>query len=314
MNKYQRNKLMEEAEQIRKVLKEEESYFKQKYDFEVRVHGTKQQGYNSLWEFMDKGNSVLFPRENCYKCGSKIVRKGKEISCSNPNCYTQYFSKRGIYKKAHEYWTFLMFLNYVLEEVDLTHYEKKRWIRYEPSQGDLGPDYASEYAAVSFPNYSIFVEPALPDYDKETLYQRYRLKLSGMLVKSSTKHVKPDFLILRGEYSKIGIPPIPQDWLIEFKKVEYQREFNRIKRDVKWVVECKNEPVTEEDISQFLWYAIAYRLPTVFISQFGLNKFKPTLENTLEELKKEGIICCIVENFKIGEKETDLSKVKRLLS
>jgi len=299
---------MEKAEQIRTILKGEESYLKRKYNFEVAVYGTKKKGYDSLWEFMHEGSSVLFPRKYCYKCGSRIVKTKKGIEC--PNCYTQYFLKSGVYKKAYEYWTFLMFLVHVLEGIDLTHYEGQRWIRYQPCEGGLD----QEYAAVSFPNYSIFVEPALPDFNKEDLYQRYKLKLGGTLLKTSTAHVKPDFLILKGEYSEIGIPPISQGWFVESKKIEYQKRFSQIKPDIKWIVECKNEPVTEEDISQFLWYAIAYKSPTILISQLGLDKFKPTLEDVLEKLREEGIICHVIENFKVGEKENCSNKIKGLFT
>ena len=299
---------MEDTEQIRNELKKQQNYFKEKYNLKVSVYGTSRQGYKSLSEFMDKGSSILYPRDFCYKCGSKILKIRKKMEC--PNCYIQYFKKDGVYKKAHEYWTFLMILEYVLKELNLHPYEKEEMLLYSPTQGTL----YSESALAAFTNYSIFVEPALCEYDKESLFQDYKSKLGNILFKKPRSHIKPDFLILKGMHENIGIPPISQNWLKTEFIAKSQEEYIRIKPYIKLIIECKNEKITQLDISQFIWYAIAYKSPIVLISQLELSHFAPILENAVETLNTEGLICKVIENFKIGEKEYCLNKIHDLFA
>ena len=53
------------------------------------------------------------------------------------------------------------------------------------------------------------------------------------------------------------------------------------RRNIEWLVECKEKGITQEDLSQFIWYILAYKVPSALIFQGSLDSLdqRDILEN-----------------------------------
>lgn len=286
-------------EEARRTIKEEEKNIEVEIGLKIRVYGSGSQGYNKLSDFLNEAfcsscHESSYLRYNpirniweCRSCGSVILEK----------------LTRTIRKQMHEYWTFL-----ILTRVLTKGYKFKgqKTLFYQPTRGR-----DSQHPSLVTPRGAIFIEPCLSGYNEKEIVNRYANKMN-FLEETESRHVRPDLLITN-THAEIpwGVWLWHAGGLADEK--EFYRQWVNFSPEVKFIVECKEETPTDKDLSQALWYSLAYRKPVLFILQEKIDQEKESLfgEN-MERIRESGQSIKLVENFKIGHKRECMEKVEFL--
>lgn len=209
-----------------------------------------------------------------------------------------------IKKQLHEYWTFLIFIGKLRR--GFTFIDSKTY-SYQPARGN-----DSQYPVFGTPRGAIFVEPCLTGYKENKILDEYKGKLN-FLSKAKSRHVRPDFLI-----TDLNCKKIPWGcWLWHSAGLadeeEFYREWENFSPQVKFIVECKEDNPTEKDLSQALWYSLAYKKPLILVLQGEIDKEKEgVFREDIEQIKELGQNIEVIENFKIGRKRECMEKIEFL--
>ena len=246
---------------------------KKTYNLKVYPYGTGRQGVKVFRNFLD-GDS------------NKITKE--------------------VHKRAHEFWTFLMLLEVVLEREKLQRLEQEKLVGFQPAR-----DAPMELGGEVIANHSFWWEPYLPVYDEKAVIHNYRGKLN-FLERSQNIHHKPDLLVLRGEYETLPFPAMGpgRTFLGEPFSPARWETFTNLKSDILWLIECKDYEPEEQDLVRFIWYAAAYRVPSLLIVQGSLSPwFQEKFNQDVLTLNQSGVKTEIMAHFDVGERDYCLSKL-----
>jgi hypothetical protein len=139
--------------------------------------------------------------------------------------------------------------------------------------------------------------------------EEYKGKLN-FLSKTKSRHVRPDFLITNFHTEKIpwGVWLWRSAGLADEEK--FYKEWESFSPQVKFIVECKEGNPTEKDLSQALWYSLAYKKPLILVLQGEIDKeIEGVFREDLERIKELGQNIEVIENFKIGRKRECMEKI-----
>ena len=205
--------------------------------------------------------------------------------CGEP-CKTR--EARKLKGDMYEYWSLLMLLELLLKnEKEITTFDKYFYYQIKSS-------------AVT-----VFIRPPLPSYNRdEVLKNKY---LPDRLIKfleiplwyDKNKYLTPripDIII-----SEPSLEDIPQDYT----------EWENIRPNIKFFIECKAGKLNTDDIRRVFWYSLAYKVPVVVFSQERINQ---SLKSKIELFKKHADMKVqAFEKFKIGERKKWLNALSSLL-
>lgn len=202
-------------------------------------------------------------------------------------------------KELYEYWVFLIFIRKLIGEF---RFQGKETFSYQPTRGN-----DSQYPIVKTPRGSIFVEPCLTGYNENKILEEYKGKLN-FLSKTTSRHVRPDFLITNFHTEKIpwGVWLWHSAGLADEEK--FYKEWERFSPQVKFIVECKEDNLKDNDLSQALWYCLAYKKPLILVLQGEIEK-EGVFREDIERIKELGQNIEVIENFKIGRKRECMEKI-----
>jgi len=302
----------EVGEELRRVLSEKKEALESRYGIHIYI------GYDELGDFLGGRKSL------------------------NPQ----------IYKRCYEFWTYLIMLESMEGLIRLGEsyfYRKPRWKR----------DLHQRIYGSTFRGKSIWCEPYMPGYDPALILSQYDLsnEIRSLLeITQPTIHCIPDFIVFNEEYTRLY--PFTQltrmfvyycprcggevgGWnercpscgysMLERMRGSWGSQLRRFpeRRNIEWLVECKEKGITREDLSQFIWYILAYKVPSALIFQGSLDSLDQrdileNLEETLrtcvrqEELENLGeefrTRIKVLDNFRIGDNDTCLHKIREELT
>jgi len=188
----------------------------------------------------------------------------------------------------YEYWSLLMLLEILLKnEKEITTSDK------------------SFYYQIRSPTASVFIKPPLPSYNRDEVLKNKHLpdRLIKFLEipswydenKYLTPHI-PDIII-----SEPSLEDIPGDYT----------EWENIRPNIKFFIECKSGDLNIDDVKRILWYSLAYKVPIVVFSQGKVNK---SLKNKIELFKRyTNMEVQVFEELKIGERQKWLDALSLIL-
>jgi len=237
-------------------------------------------------------------------------------------------------KQLHEYRVFLTVLRLWVDSADVDSDDR---IHFSPSRGkDKGRQ--SEAAP------SIFIEPALPVYLENELWDTYQSEFHYLKKPGGDgpkRHTKPDMLLTKDgvgklpwaarvdnpvvdesklmslcaheEYEEvadeIGTNDVPSNATECFRLVqnrdkredpsELYEKWEEFKHNAEYIIESKHEPLTEEDYSQILWYALAYKTDIILVSGY------PVTDLFIKDADKLPVEISIVDGFDVGVSPTE---------
>jgi len=209
-------------------------------------------------------------------------------------------------KQLHEYRVFLSVLELW---VDASTVDGDDVIFFEPTRGK---GYQFETAP------SLFVEPALPVYPEEELWENHHSDYHHLKQPADgrKRHTKPDMLLTSSGSdrlpwtARVDAPVKDESKLMswcahgEFKKVkdalgvekeissagdcysvvqtsddrknpdELFQDWLDFKPEAEYIIEVKHDPITEDDFSQILWYALAYETNLIIVSKYPISNQK----------------------------------------
>jgi hypothetical protein len=269
-------KWVNKPETLRSSILTECNRLKTTYNLEVYPYGTGRQGARKLRGFLD-GES------------NKITKE--------------------VHKRAHEFWTFLMLLEVVLERSKFQRLEQAKLVGFQ-----LANDAPVEFGGEVIANHSFWWEPYLPAYNEKTVIGKYRGKLN-FLQSSESIHQKPDLLVLRGEHETLPFPAIGPGKIFlgePFSTTRWEI-FQNLKNDILWLIECKDDELAEQDLVRFIWYAAAYQVPSLLIIQDSMPySLQKNFNQDVVTLNELGVKVRIIDHFDVGERDYCLSNLSRL--
>jgi len=266
-------------EQVYVALKEENERIRKTFGIRIEIYGSGRQGYEVLSNCINDG--VYWYR------GDFSIKEIPAPEIWNGNKRLSQILR----KQIHEYWTFMIMLENLLYGYK---YEGVEHFIYQPTRGN-----DSQSPILRTPRGSLFVEPCLTRYKEEEILSIWGNKLH-YLQKPSSLPIRPDFLL-----TKFGTIDIPWGaWTWRYIGEEVWEEFST---NVKYIIECKWRTPTSKDLNQILWYSLAYKKPIIFIIQEEMReKMKEKFQKDIEKLETD---IHIIENFKVGYRESCISKL-----
>jgi len=211
---------------------------------------------------------------------------------------------RAISKQAHECWVILILLELLLDKGD---FFTEDYVFVQPARG---APYQND-GRILLKEHTVWIEPWLPPYNKKKILQKYGSKLRFLINTGETIHTTPDALLISGRFPSLPFPAFALHAFIEFEDIGEQKllEFEqKVKPNIKWLIECKDQIPTHRDLAQFLFYVLAYKVPSLLILQTPLPQ--KTFYNDVKLLRNLGFTVEVIENFKVGQRNLCLRNLK----
>jgi hypothetical protein len=80
---------------------------------------------------------------------------------------------------------------------------------------------------------------------------------------------------------------------------EIYKKWEEFKHNAEYIIESKHEPLTEEDYSQILWYALAYKTDIILVSDH------PVTDLFIKDIDKLPVEISIVDGFDVEISPTE---------
>lgn len=272
---------------VRSAIKEQEQHIQTTYGLPVQVYGSGSQGYELLASCLNRGE---------YRIGGDTVPASHIWTNSGQRSHT-------LRKQVHEYWTFLTVTECLL---DGHRYEGDRGVTYQPTQGDR-----RQSPTLPTPDGTVFVEPCLTGYDESPILNRWNQRLD-YLTEKDTRNVRPDLLI-----AEPGVEEIPWGvWLFHSgglaDEKQHEAQWQAFRDNVRWIIECKHTTPHPRDLSQTLWYALAYEAPVALLLQEQVNpEVKQPFETDAAQLNTT---VRLVDGYETGDRAVCASFISDILS
>lgn len=267
---------------IRRHVKEEEKVIRERFGLSLRVYGSGEQGYGLLGSCLNRN---MYRPEIVYSGEDKI--KASEIWQGDGR------RTRLLKKQVHEYWTFLIIAEMLLED---NHSVDDR-ILYRSTEGAH-----SQSPTLRTHKGSLFVEPRLvqfKEYSTPSRLKRQFKRFDG----SVSYDAFPSFLLADPTIERI--PWGKRSWAIENTGnekggEEMWQEFSENVRYI-YIIECKYRKLTEKDLLQALCTSSIYKSPLLLTVQGRMDKSVSTMfKEHVSELDSE---VKIIENFRVGRRD-----------
>lgn len=272
--------------QIRNVIKKEEDRIEESLGISLQAYGSGSQGYELL--------------ADCINDNSYWMEDGKKPA--EEIWYENSRRSRILEKQVHEYWTFMMLVEAL---VSGKVYEGDETFFYQPTQGNR-----RQRPIIGMPRGYLFVEPCLTGYDDQAIRHRYKERLN-FLTELKSRNVRPDMMLTDLDTKKI--PWGAWIWVsagLVDREPAQERDWERFSDGVKYIIECKDRKPRRKDLSQTLWYALAYRKPLLFIIQGQLDaRTRRGFQKDINELETK---VRVIEGFKIGKRDSCQEKLRFL--
>jgi hypothetical protein len=267
---------------VRKKIKGEEERIKEEYGLTIEVYGSGSQGYELLSDCLNRNKYWIEDKEA--KAEEIWEGKGKRAKI--------------LRKQVHEYWTFLMLVEKLAYGYKIEEREKK--FSYQPTRNKD----VQRYPKLATPKGTIFIEPCLTGYNRESILSNWGNRLH-YLKKLKSKNVRPDFILTSPDTKEIPWGALTFGHLLRNGLTE--EKWKTFSNKVKYIIECKPYEPTENDLSQTLWYSLGYKRPLLLI--IGERMSNSIRENFEEDIKKLDHEIKIIEEFRIGERKQCSKKI-----
>ncbi|KXB02931.1 hypothetical protein AKJ45_03075 [candidate division MSBL1 archaeon SCGC-AAA261F19] len=252
---------MKDWKEIRSQIREEEHKIKGEFGISIEAYGSGSQGYELLADCLNR---------NRYWIGNEV--NAEEVWIGG------WGGKRArlLRKQVHEYWTFLMMVEKLTVGYEFT--DEKSSFNYQPTRGNR-----RQYPILRTPRGSLFVEPCLTGYRGEPILSEWADRLN-LLKEPQSRNVRPDFLLTSFHTERIpwGVWLWGSGGLAD--EDVHEEMWEDFSAEAECIIECKERTPTERDLSQVLWYSLAYGKPLLLLVQERLGG--AIMERFTEDTKK----------------------------
>jgi len=204
-------------------------------------------------------------------------------------------------ERLYEYWVYLTLIYSLLEVAKQSKFSEEKALVYQPTKWEG----SCPVRGTTILGVTIWSQPILV-LDVDEILSKHGGALPELRefikrgVGGIKEHCFPDFIVTEGEYWKLDLG---RRGLVDLGLM---------------LIECKHAKVELYDISQFLWYVLAWnargRKVGALVCQRRLSaSLRDKLSRDLSYLRGQGYNAIVVEEFKLGDKERCIKTMKELV-